>query len=240
MLPDSKFTNVPIGIITTGSSGKSPNIVLDNLQLTGVGVGVTTLEGKALVSGNNLLTGVGATVKLWAAGPRYYGGNGSYAAGLVDDAPARPDGLLDQGQFFVRSRPQYESHNVNSFLVATHTPYNLKNDGTGDQTAGLNQFLADAASSGKIAYFPAGIYLATGTVKVPVGSRVHGSSWSQIMCTGAYFNDMAKPKIFVRVGEQGQKGSVEIVEMLFSAKGPTAGAIMIQWNIEANGPGTGI
>jgi hypothetical protein len=93
--------------------------------------------------------------------------------------PPKPPGLLVGGKLFVRSRPQYETLGLGSFIVATQAPYNLLNDGTADQTAILNKFLEDAARDGKVAYFPAGIYLAHGTVKVPVGSKLQGSSWSQ-------------------------------------------------------------
>lgn len=211
-----------------------PSIVIDNLELSGVGIAVKSEQG------NTLLAGGSTMVKLWAAGRRYKAGTGSYVAGAVQGAPSRPDGLLSGGKLFVRSRPQYESLGAGSFLVATQAPYSLSNDGTGDQTDGLNKFLTDAASAGKVAYFPAGIYLAAGTVKVPPGSKLQGSSWSQIMCTGSYFNDMKNPKVFIQVGDKGQKGKVEIVEMMFTAKGPTAGAIMVEWNIESDSPGAGM
>jgi len=228
---DSTFTNVPIGILTSQRKDDPPNIVIDNLQLDNVGAAVLSEQG------NIMLQGGSKVIPLWAAGRRYKAGKGSYEVGMVDGAPAKPPGLLSGGKLFVKSRPQYENLGVGSFLVATQAPYNLNNLGTGDQTAGLNRFLADAASSGKIAFFPAGIYLAQGTVKVPPGSRLQGSSWSQIMCTGSYFNDMNNPNVFIHVGEKGQGGSVEIVEMIFSAKGPTAGAIMVEWNINSSGPG---
>lgn len=163
---DSKFTNVPIGILTSEREEMPPNIVIDNLELSGVGITVKSEEG------NTLLTGGSKTISLWAAGRRYSAGNGTHEIGLVQDAPPRPNGLLSKGKLFVKSRPQYENLGVDSFLVATQAPYHLVNDGTGDQTAGINRFLADAAAAGKIAYFPAGIYLARGTVNVPVGSKL--------------------------------------------------------------------
>ncbi len=133
----------------------APNIVIDNLELSGVGIAVKSEQGHTLLAGGS------ATIGLWAAGRRYKAGNGSYKVGLVKGAPSRPSGLLSKGKLFVRSRPQYENLGVGSFLVATQAPYNLVNDGTGDQTVGLNRFLADAAVAGKVAYFPGGIYLAT-------------------------------------------------------------------------------
>jgi hypothetical protein len=60
------------------------------------------------------------------------------------------------------------------------------------------------------------------------------------MATGSYFGDMNKPKVVVKMGERGDVGSMEIVEMLFSTKGPTAGAIMVEWNVRADKPGSGM
>jgi hypothetical protein len=44
----------------------------------------------------------------------------------------------------------------------------------------------------------------------------------------------------VKVGNTGDVGSVEIVEMLFTVKGPTAGAILMEWNIKADAQGSGM
>jgi hypothetical protein len=58
------------------------------------------------------------------------------------------------------------------------------------------------------------------------------------MATGSYFGDMNNPQIFVRVGNKGDVGTMEIVEMLFTVKGSTAGAITIEWNVYADAPGS--
>jgi hypothetical protein len=113
------------------------------------------------------------------------------------------------------------------------------NDGTGDQATAINTFLAKAKDGNKIAYFPAGIYQVGTTVFIPTGSRVQGSSWSQIQGAGFYFSDMTNPRVMVQVGEKGDVGSMEIVEMLFSVKGSTAGAIMMEWNVAAVSQGSG-
>jgi hypothetical protein len=123
-------------------------------------------------------------------------------------------------------------------MIATQN--NITNDGKGDQTGAINTFLQKAAASGKIAYFPAGIYQVGGTVIIPAGSRVQGSSWSQIQGAGFYFADMNNPHVMVQVGNKGDVGDVEIVEMLFSVKGSTAGAILMEWNIAARTQGSGM
>ena len=58
------------------------------------------------------------------------------------------------------------------------------------------------------------------------------------MATGDYFANMNNPKVVAQVGQKGDVGPVEIVEMIFSTRGPTAGAIMVEWNIRADKPGS--
>lgn len=43
----------------------------------------------------------------------------------------------------------------------------------------------------------------------------------------------------VRVGNKGDVGKMEIVEMLFTVKGSTAGAILMEWNTAASSQGDG-
>lgn len=42
----------------------------------------------------------------------------------------------------------------------------------------------------------------------------------------------------VKVGSVGDTGTVEIQDVLFTVKGATAGAVLVEWNIKASGPGT--
>ncbi len=172
-------------------------------------------------------------------GQRYEGNVGSYTSGPVTRKRPVPSSLLDNsGRLFVKSRPQYERLDVSSFLVATQE--GIANDGTGDQTARINAFLRKAVSGGKVAYFPGGIYQVQGTVIFPVGSRVQGASWSQIQGYGSYFADQDNPKVVVRAGEKGDVGVLEITDMLFSVRGNTAGAIVVEWNVKSISPGAGI
>lgn len=177
------------------------------------------------------------TIDLWGTGLRYNGSSGSSQTGNIV-SPPKGAGLLSGKNWYVRSRPQYESLGADSFLVATEQ--GIKNDGSGDQASAINSFLLKARDGGQIAYFPAGIYQVGSTVFIPTGSRVQGSSWSQIQGAGFYFSDMNSPRVMVQVGNKGDVGEMEIVEMLFTVKGPTAGAILMEWNIEARSQGSGI
>jgi hypothetical protein len=227
---DSNIRNVPIGVLTSNDPTESPNIVIDNTAFNNVGVIVIEEGGKIL------LTGGTANVALWAHGRRYICSKGKRLTGHVEKRPTKLTPLLDgSGKLFTRLRPQYENLPASAFLVATQN--GCRNDGSSDNTAAINEFLQRAVAARKVAYFPAGIYSVHGTVKFPPGSRVQGSGWSQVQATGSYFADMKNPKVVVRVGEEGDVGTMEIVDMLFTVKGATAGAIMMEWNIPESSQG---
>ena len=162
-----------MGILTSNDPTRPwPNIVLDNVVASGVGVFLQREGGQTLLAA---APGAGA---VWTAGVRYIGGKGSKTSGAVPGIPVKDPSLTDGGKLFVKSRPQYEGLGTGSFLVATDN--GISNDGKTDQHDKINTFLLSAASAGKIAYFPAGIYLITDTIFVPVGSKIQGSSWSQV------------------------------------------------------------
>jgi hypothetical protein len=173
----------------------------------------------------------------WISGVRYDGGAKTNAFGSVGNAPAIDSSLLDGKKLFVKSRPQYDKYDSQSGFLSAHTE-GIKNDGTGDQTDAINKFLLKALSTGKVAFFPAGIYQVQDTVFIPTGSRIVGSSWSQIMGTGPKFGDLNSPKVMVRVGNDGDVGSIEISEMLWTVKGPTQGAILMEWNVHETTKGS--
>ena len=223
---DSTISNVEVGVLTNNLA-TSPNIVLDNTRFENVANPVKVEGGSNLLSGNS---------DLWATGRRYNGSEGSIETGAVT-APGRGKGLNDpDGKLYVRSRPQYEGHSVGSFLIAT-TDGGCQNDATGDQASCINSFLRRALDEGKIAYFPAGVYAVGSTVNIPTGSIVQGSLWSQILGSGFYFSDMKNPKVMVQVGNKGDIGEMQITEMLFSVRGATAGAILMEWNVAAASQG---
>lgn len=68
---------------------------------------------------------------------------------------------------------------------------------------------------------------------MPPGAKIVGACWSQIVATGPKFADMNNPKVMLRIGYDGEFGSVEISDMLFTVRGPTAGAVLVEWNLAA-------
>lgn len=230
---DSHFNGVPYAITVDTLGNEQPNIVLDNLL-------VENSQSVVLINGGaTILDGSSGPLYFnsWAEGYQYLpsGGSGK-RTGFVNPAPAKPESLLDSnGAYFTRSKPQYEAVGVGSVVVAT--AHGIANDGTGDQSSAINSLLS--GNVGSLIFFPAGVYMVTSTVKVPVGSKIVGSGWSQIMGTGSYFQDETNPKVMVQVGNAGDKGVIEISDMLFTVKGPTAGAILMEWNVHESSQGSG-
>jgi glucan 1,3-beta-glucosidase len=179
------------------------------------------------------------TIQSWAMGTRYASRNGKpeITHGLVNPAPKKPSNLVDKdGKYFVRSKPDYGNIEKEKWIVVTDR--GVKNDGTGDQTDAINKALNSGSLllpllSKRYVYFPAGIYQISGTIHVPPGTIIVGSGWSSIRATGDYFKDKNNPKPVVQVGKPGDIGTVEISDMLFTVKGATAGAILVEWNIKA-------
>ena len=51
-------------------------------------------------------------------------------------------------------------------------------------------------------------------VTIPVGSRVVGEAWSVIIGGGSAFADEANPKVVVKIGQTGDKGTAEITDVM--------------------------
>jgi hypothetical protein len=79
--------------------------------------------------------------------------------------------------------------------------------------------------------FPAGIYAFDDTIKIPANSRIVGILWPQLMAVGKKFEDVNDPHVFVQVGHPGQRGVVEISDIIVTGKGPLSGAVYMEWNI---------
>ena len=103
-------------------------------------------------------------------------------------------------------------------------------DGETDDSIAIQSIL-DKYSGCKIIYFDAGTYYVNKTIKVPVGSIIVGEIWSTIIGGGSAFSDQSNPTPVIQVGSPGDKGIVEISDMVFSTRAGSAGAVVVQWNV---------
>lgn len=226
---DSKISNTPIGIKTSRNDTSRPisggSCVLDNVLLSGVNQTVVSASGATILAGGTF------TIDLWGQG-RTYNTDGSVQT-IQDNMPrafAKPTALLDaSGKVFERSRPMYQDVAASNFISARSQ--GAKGDGTTDDTAAIQKlFAVYGGKLNNVIYFDHGVYLVSDTIQIPVNTRIVGEVWSVIMAAGSAFQDRNNPKPVWRVGNPGDKGTVEMQELLFQTRGPQPGAILMQWH----------
>ncbi|KAK3934652.1 glucan 1,3-beta-glucosidase [Diplogelasinospora grovesii] len=218
---DSSFTSVATAALQIAALNEAPGtgstgVILENVKLSGVAAAVW-LDGSA-----------GTTVTEWTLGPTYEGTTTArtYTEGGKVGDYRRHSTLLDaDGAYFERAKPQYEDKVVGDFVHIKDM--GVTGDGFTDDTAAFQAALY--ASQGKILFIDAGSYILTSTIVIPPGTKIVGETWSQLVASGSYFED---------VGTVGSVGDVEIQDILFTTRGATAGLILIEWNIQAASQGS--
>jgi hypothetical protein len=58
------------------------------------------------------------------------------------------------------------------------------------------------------------------------------------MASGPNFQDELNPRAAVQIGREGDVGIIEIQDLMFTVSGPTAGAIVVQWNVHESYQGS--
>lgn len=104
-------------------------------------------------------------------------------------------------------------------------------NGRTDDTEALQSAIDTAASTGKILFVDHGTYLVLSTIHIPAGSKIVGESFSVIMSSGSYFDDLSNPKPVVQIGKSGQTGTIEWSDMIVSTQGQARGAVLFEYNL---------
>jgi hypothetical protein len=229
---DAIIANTPTGIVTSLLAENSTSLLLQNVGFFNVQNSVTdSVLSKVLLAGGNEVP-----VDNWGFG-RVTNANGesSFINGANISPMNRTDSLLStelayvKPNFYTRRRPKYID--IGQSQIINLKTAGAKGDGMTDDTTALNSIFAAAANMSSIVYVPYGVYIVTNTVKIPVGSRIIGQAWPQIMGKGKNFQDQLHARPVVQVGEVDESGVVEIQDMMFTVSGATAGAILVQWNV---------
>lgn len=242
VVQDVVFKNTPIGIRSGFEAGKWSNatLIVDNVDFTGC---QTAVQGS--LKNDTLLAG-GSKTASWIQGHGYTNGQVSNStkrdatqqismAGPAGSSTKPKQLITSSGTVFERSKPQYANLPASSFISVKSK--GAKGDGVTDDTKALQSILS-SAPNGSVVYFDHGAYLVKDTVTVPAGVKIVGEIWPIIMADGASFNDASKPKPVFQIGKAGDVGCVEIQDLVFETKGSAPGAIMMEWNINADTQGS--
>jgi glucan 1,3-beta-glucosidase len=250
-LQDATMNNVQIGVLTTFSSNSTPvsaaSLVLDNVNFVDTPVAVQLSPSNATLLAGNQRIASWAQGKVYAAYESTYEDNGLTCYGpaaryarvqqAVDPAPISPPLLTPDGSVFTKSRPQYEGVPVENFISIK--TYGCAGDGVTDDTACVQSFL-NSINPDQIAYIDYGAYVVRDTINFPIPIKVQGELWPYFMVDGTSpkFSDINNPQVAFRVGEPGQVGDIELVELLFETLGPAPGAIIMEWNLAQTSQGS--
>lgn len=238
VLVDAVIANTPTGIITTLFKENSTSLLLQNVGFFNTKTAVYEEAAKKdLLAGGNEVK-----VESWGFGMLNTPDGSTFVNGQNIPAVKRPEILLSPDMayagpnLYTRRRPKYLD--IGSTQVLNVKALGAKGDGKTDDTNTLNGILDLGARTSSVVYIPFGVYIIKDTLKIPTGSRIVGQAWAQIMGTGANFEDASKPRPVVMVGYRGEVGSVEIQDMLFTVSGPTAGAVVVEWNTRESSQGS--
>ncbi|KAJ8120637.1 hypothetical protein ONZ43_g2705 [Nemania bipapillata] len=236
ILLDSFIFDTPVGIdVTTpkgSTSSQSFSIVIDNLRVTNVG---TTVKHES--AGVTLAGSASQVIESWMFGKVYDQSNpkGKYQSGPLAELHPKTEVLSGANGYFQRSKPQYSDIDSNTFINVRMA---TQGDGATDDTFGLSVLIHLASIIRRPLYIPFGSYIVTQTVKIPVGTQIVGECWAQIVAKGAFFEDVHNPAPMIKVGEYGDTGLIEIQDVMFTTQGPTAGLILMEWNVAESEQGS--
>jgi glucan 1,3-beta-glucosidase len=227
---DSKFTDVEIAVKSSHNENSKPiaggSIVIENVQLTRVGVAVQGPDQRVALAASPQITGWSASrsLKLSKFDPDPRNIEGAYRP------LARPAGLITtNGQYYTRTKPQYANVPASGFLSARDV--GALGDGKTDDTVALQAAIILALAQNKILFIDHGDYLVKSTIFIPAGARIVGEAYSVILSTGAFFNDIDNPQPVVQIGAPGEVGSIEWSDTIVSTQGQQRGAVLIQYNL---------
>ncbi|TPX10950.1 uncharacterized protein E0L32_008156 [Thyridium curvatum] len=235
ILVDAIIANTPQAIVTTLVADHATSFLLQNVGFFNTRRCVEDLAtGQVLLDGGDQLI-----MENWGFGRLTLAGWGGsdtvFTGGARIPVMKRNPGLVgnaypyQEPNLFTRRRPQYLD--VPATKVMNVKALGAKGDGVTDDTDALNSIIEGAANTSSVVFIPYGVYIVTDTLRVPAGSRIIGQVWPQIMGTGDKFSDEAHPRAVLQVGKAGDIGIAEITSIMVTVRGPTAGAVAIEWNI---------
>ncbi|KAK5128062.1 hypothetical protein LTR85_005179 [Meristemomyces frigidus] len=228
---DSSISDTPIGIRTAHGPDSQPpaggSLILENVALNNVPIAVQGANNVTALEG----TPVNTHIDAWCEGHEYTPNGPTVFEGAI--APVnRPASLLQgDGKYYERSKPQYQQYPVSSFLSARS--FGATGNGHTDDTTALQRAISTAKARNKILFVDQGDYLVSSTIYVPSGSRIVGESYSVILSSGEYFSNIDKPQPVVRLGLQGESGTVEMSDMIVSTQGQQRGAVLFEYNLKS-------
>lgn len=158
-------------------------------------------------------------------------------------APPRPACLVDDRGFWFGQEKPWFARLCGDNIVSLRS-LGAQGDGVADDTQAMQAVLDQHRGSliygmcARLTTVPYGLYLLTDTLRIPVGTRMVGEAQPVFLGTGPAFQDTKHPRPVVQVGVPGDVGDVTLCDLILSTRGPTAGAIVLEWNVHERTQGS--
>lgn len=224
-LLDSQISNTKVGILTSHSSNSQPptagSLVIENVALSNVGVAIQGPNGTTVLGSTSQITAFGEGHAYTPKGPNNIQGSITPFS--------RPAGLITNGKYYQKARPQYGNLPASQFISAR--AQNATGNGKTDDTVALQRAINLSVSQNKVLFLDHGDYLVTSTITIPAGARIIGESYPVILSSGAFFNDINNPQPVVRIGASGDVGTIEWTDSIVSTQGQQRGAVLFEYNL---------
>ncbi|KAK5991709.1 Glucan endo-1,3-beta-glucosidase BGN13.1 [Cladobotryum mycophilum] len=230
-LIDSTARNVDVLWNAAASPTAQGSIVIENVHVDG------SVKSTVSAGGRNVLKGSVEKGHTWVWGNVYGPQDNERAEGKLYTT-SRSSQLVDRsGSYHAIKPPTYQEYDVSQVINVKSVPARpVAGDGVTDDTKNLQDIINSAAGK-KVIYFPHGTYLVSDTLHIPPGSRFHGEVWSEISATGERFKDEKNPVPMVQVGNHGETGVAQFVDMLFTVADILPGCKLVEVNMAGRTPG---
>lgn len=230
-LIDSGATQTDILWNSAGSSTAQGSMVIENVKVDG------SVASTVAVAGKSVLTGSVPAGDSWIWGNVYGPVDGERSLGKMYKSPRSKTLTNESGAFKNAKEPTFAEYDVSQVVnVKNVCGLPVKGDGVTDDTFNLQKIINKAAGK-KVIFFPHGTYLVSDTLHVPPGSKFFGEAWSEISATGKNFADEKQPRAMVQVGNAGESGVAQFVDMLFTVADILPGCKLVEVNMAGGQPG---
>ncbi|KZP30720.1 glycoside hydrolase family 55 protein [Athelia psychrophila] len=236
---DISFTDCQVGIQgqPVGSGGFNSISLIDSVA-TNVGVLIlappqTTSDIRAVVI-DNLSTSRVANILISsspAATTIVLPGNAtgflsvpSYVRGMVYNQTAnftggetftylsKPSSMRASGSrtklWYTKSKPVFSTLAATSVVNVKY--HGVIGDGVTDDLAAIQAVINTYAGTGKMVYFPYGVYRISATLYAPPGTIIQGEAWASIRAdsgSSGFWSDESDPQPVLQIGKPGDKGA---------------------------------
>ncbi|KZP11263.1 glycoside hydrolase family 55 protein [Athelia psychrophila] len=211
---DNLSTENVINIITTNTSDSSASVILAG-----------TKSGSKSVS--SYVRGVIYTNQSTPV----------FTDGQAFNALQKPSSMLTQGRWYGQSKPVFSSLDVSD--VVNVKGFGALGDGATDDLAIIQAVVNQTAGTGKMVYFPYGVYRISATLYIPPGTILQGEAWSSIRAdsgNSSYWSNEMNPQPVLQIGKPGDTGTFVMSDMVVEPGNVYPGAKLVEINM-AGAPG---